>query len=64
MTNWEYIAKKCENDYGIEPDWDDLVFDCPNCGEPLFECDWAEEDFVKDNYYICPVCRLPFFFES
>lgn len=62
MSNWEFIAKKCETDYDVQVEWDERCFICPECHELIYQYDWDDQDFVKNNYYICPVCKLPLFF--
>ncbi len=62
MSNWEFIAKKCETDYDVQVEWDERCFICPECHEPVYESDWPDKDFIKNNYYICPICGLPMFF--
>ena len=51
MNDWESIARYCEETYGILVDWTERFFLCPECGEPIYECDWNDEDFDG-----CPVC--------
>ena len=54
---WEKLANYCYDTYGSHIDWESRFFICPECGEPIYECDW-DEDQVQDfdgNYY-CPVC--------
>ena len=63
MSNWELIAKKCEADYGVQVDWGEEFFVCPECGDPIYSSDYKDEDFIKNDYYICPICELPLFFE-
>lgn len=56
--NWDYIANLVEVNYGGQVDWEERFFVCPNCGEPIYECDWADSDFLDGNdNYICPVCE-------
>ena len=51
MNSWESIARYCEETYGTLVDWTERFFLCPECGEPIYECDWNNEDFDG-----CPVC--------
>ena len=51
MSKWELLALKCEKIYGIQVDFEERFFICPECGEPIYECDWAEEELDE-----CPVC--------
>ncbi len=52
---WEQLAKELEADYDVEVNWEERFYLCPECGEPIYECDWEDEDFV-DVY--CPICRM------
>jgi hypothetical protein len=51
MSFWERVARHCEEEYGTHIDWEDRFFICPECGEPIYECDWEDEDLR-----FCPVC--------
>lgn len=53
MKTWEEIAFEIEEVYGGYVDWDERFFECPECGEPIYECDWSINDFIDK---ICPVC--------
>ena len=53
MKTWEEIALEVEEVYGGYVDWDERFFECPECGEPIYECDWSILDFARR---ICPVC--------
>lgn len=58
MNNWEQIANDVESEYGGYVDWYDRFFICPECEEPIYECDWENSDFVdKHGDFICPVCE-------
>lgn len=50
---WKKMAKYCEEEYGVFVDWEEHFFICPECGEPIYECDWEE-----DELYACPVCEF------
>ena len=52
---WCEAAEYCEKVYGAYVDWDERFFECPECGEPIYECDWDEHDWS-----ICPVCDFTF----
>ena len=51
MTVWEKVARYCEKEYGVYIDWKERFFICPECGEPIYECDWNDEDLDE-----CPIC--------
>ena len=53
MKTWEEIAIELEENYGVYADWDVRFFECPECGEPIYECDWSITDFTN---CFCPVC--------
>ena len=50
---WEDNAKCVEQFYGAYVDWEERFYICPECGEPVYECDWSNEDFCD---WLCPVC--------
>lgn len=55
MTIWEKNAHYCEETFGTHVDWEERFYDCPDCGEPVYECDWQVEDLVK---FLCPICEF------
>lgn len=55
MTNWEINAHKVEDIFGGYVDWDERFYECPDCGEPIYECDWSDEDLV---FELCPICEF------
>lgn len=61
MNNWERLALYCEEIYGCHVDWDERFFECPECGEPIYECDWRETDYHLGSNnslkWFCPVCE-------
>ena len=58
MNNWNKMAHLFEVNYGGLVDWKDRYFYCPECGEPIYEEDWEDFDFVDGNdNFICPVCE-------
>lgn len=58
MNIWEQIAHLVEVNYGGFVNWDERFFECPECGESIYECDWDSTDlFDGRDYYICPVCE-------
>lgn len=50
---WEKNAKYCEATFGIYIDWDERFYHCPECGEPIYECDWTTYELENE---LCPVC--------
>lgn len=46
---WNEAAKMCEIIYGVYVNWEEWFFICPECGEPIYECDFNE----FDTYPIC-----------
>ena len=58
---WERIAHFVEDEIGALVDWDEEFFNCPICGEPIYKCDWQEEDYFLghkfNGTFYCPVCE-------
>ncbi len=52
---WEERAKEVEQIYGCYVDWEERFYECPDCGEPVYECDWSES-ILKS--FICPICEF------
>ena len=52
VMNWEKAAKMCEETFGSYVDWEERFFHCPECDEPLYECDWEDH-----GWHSCPVCE-------
>lgn len=50
---WEANAKLVEEVYGGHVDWEERFYECPECGEPIYECDWSVNELLKE---LCPVC--------
>ena len=60
MSIWEKVALKVQEETGVHIDWIDRFFECPECGEPIYEEDYNHiDDYIPDSYsnYICPVCE-------
>ena len=58
---WEKIAHYVEKECGCQVDWDEEFFVCPECAEPIYKCDWVEEDYFMGHKFTgkayCPVCE-------
>lgn len=52
--NWKETAKMCQMVFGVHIDWEERFFECPECGEPIYECDWEDHD----DWSICPICEV------
>lgn len=50
---WEKNAKKVADEYGAFVDWEERFYTCPECGEPVYECDWSEGELLLN---LCPIC--------
>ena len=50
---WELNARVVEQIYGGYVDWDERFYECPNCGEPVYECDWSNRQLLVE---LCPIC--------
>jgi len=56
--SWYEIALIVEKNYAGYVDWEEGFFNCPECGEPIYEEDWNTEDLIDGNgNFICPVCE-------
>ena len=51
------FAKYLEKTYGVQFDKKEGFVVCPECGEPIYSCDWTIEDYTdEDDNWICPIC--------
>lgn len=50
---WETNAKYVERVYGAYVDWEERFYECPECREPVYECDWSDDELCD---YLCPIC--------
>lgn len=50
---WKEIATAVEEIYGSFVNYEERFFICPECGEPIYEADWQDEDFER-----CPICEF------
>lgn len=49
---WEDNANYVQYICGGHVDWDERFYICPECEEPVYECDWDEDELRE----ICPIC--------
>lgn len=54
MTVWERNANHVAVTYSSHVDWEERFYECPSCGEPVYECDWEKADLTN---FICPICE-------
>lgn len=61
---WREFANAIISEYDtiayIDSDEDDNCIYCPECGEPIYECDYPEIETDKDRNLICPICECIF----
>ncbi len=50
--NWAINARLVESVFGGYVDWEERFYNCPECNEPIYECDWSEAELMD----LCPVC--------
>ena len=55
MKTWEANARLLEEVYGTYVDWEERFYICPSCGEPVYECDWDDNDLCD---VLCPICGV------
>ena len=55
MFRWEQNACAVSNIFGGFVNWVERFYNCPECGEPIYECDWDVDELDP----ICPVCGVP-----
>ncbi len=56
------FAEMLEKDFGSFYDREESFVECPECGEPIYECDWEPyqyREMALDGHLIwrCPVCE-------
>ena len=51
---WELNANIVEGAYGGYVNWEERFYICPECGEPIYECDWSDKKLYN---MLCPVCE-------
>jgi len=52
---WEENAKYVEQVYGAYVNWEERFYECPECGEPVYECDWLNDELCD---FLCPICKF------
>ena len=63
MPNYfEEFAEVLVRDFGAYYDREEGFVICPECDEPLYECDWEPSDYRRmalDGHllWVCPVCE-------
>lgn len=50
---WKQAANSVAEVYGCLVNYEEGFFICPECGEPIYSCDWQDHDFNT-----CPVCEF------
>lgn len=55
MMAWTVNAYIADMFYGESVNYEERFYVCPNCGEPIYECDWSEKD-LED--FLCPICEF------
>lgn len=54
---WKVNARIVEKVFGGYVDREENFYNCPECGEPIYECDWGEEDLMEFLIeFLCPIC--------
>ena len=51
--SWITALKYCVREFGVHFDMEDGFFECPECGEPIYQCDWEDHD----DWSMCPICE-------
>ena len=55
VNTWEENAKYVNRIYGSRVDWEERFYICPECEEPVYECDWTGEELRQ---HLCPICEF------
>jgi hypothetical protein len=55
MKTWNDVMQYCIKTYGTYVDYEERFFLCPECGEPIYECDWEGDNNLSEG--ICPICE-------
>ena len=54
MKTWYQAMEYCVASFGSYVDKEEGFFICPECGEPIYECDWDDHP----DWTMCPVCEI------
>ena len=49
IVNYANYANMLENIYGVQYDREEQFVICPECGEPIYKCDWPQSTFEVDD---------------
>ena len=60
MTTWNKVARIITRDYGMDADYFEGYVNCPDCGEPIYDIDWRDEDYFEEGKMVCPICGYEF----
>lgn len=50
---WKANAIYVERECGSFVNYDEEFYLCPECGEPVYSCDWSAGELLD---YVCPIC--------
>lgn len=53
FNRWDFNAHYVVMTYGSQVDWEERFYICPECGEPVYDCDWTSEELSEA---LCPIC--------
>lgn len=54
MREWKDNAIYVEEECGAFVDYEEGFYICPECNEPVYECDWNARQLAE---YVCPICE-------
>lgn len=60
MIKWFKASEIVREEYGMQVDYEEEFFICPECGEPIYKEDYREfETGIEDGntFFVCPVCE-------
>lgn len=53
MFEWKLNAIYVEEECGGFVDYGEEFYLCPECGEPVYACDWSAAELLE---CVCPIC--------